>query len=216
MSKVVNVLKVILKVGAVIGLVVLVTYLLWNNRRLKKEHEKDQNIIKNYEQQYLGLGKDSVEEIPEAENEEIVEGIEYSTEEIQTIIQKVYSLEKRVEALEKGQQNSTTTVQSETAEETVKEVDVEESIKAYLSRKYPFDGNYYKEAGECQYYSDSFCTQKLDSKNLRFISQTTDYTSAENGVGINCVLTDNWQIVYSIQSPYLVTESEYDERFYQK
>ena len=215
MAKVVKVLKAILKVGAVIALALLVIYLLWNNRSLKKEREKDQNIIKNYEKQFFGA-EDTGEDIPEAEDEEIVEGIEYSTEEIQTIIQKVYSLEKRVEALEKGQQNSTTTVQSETAEETVKEVDVEESIKAYLSRKYPFNGTYYKEAGETQYYADTFCTQKLNSANLRFMSQTTDYTSAENGLSVICVLTDDWQIVYCTQSPYLVTEVEYDEINYQK
>lgn len=196
MREVVKILKKVGKVVIRIGIVILMIVLVFSNRSLKKENNKQKLIIKNYEQHYFGSEKD----ISELENDEM-----------ESLKQNIISLQKSVEELEKQKGKLTTQKQN-----VMSDVNVEESVKEYLTRKFPFDGNYYKEAGEAQYYKDIFCTKKIDSKNLRFMSQTTDYTSAENGLSVTCILTSDWQIIYCTESPYLVTEEKYQEINYQK
>lgn len=189
------------------GLLIAVVILFFNNISLRRENEKQNLIIKNYEEKYLGT--DGFISSTESEKIAIETESEHSKDQVGELREKINSIEKRVAILEQGDSKNV-------KPEKGKEVDISESIKAYLLRKFPFDGNFYKEEGNIQYYSDTFCTQKIDSKNLRFMSFATDYTSAENGLSITCVLTDDWKIVYCTQTPYLVTETEYNEIHYQK
>lgn len=87
-------------------------------------------------------------------------------------------------------------------------LDVEDNT--YLTVKFPYDGNLYKEAYDSvTFYSDPTCTEEID--DVIFMSPEIDTAQAKNGLGIYCLRLDSGEICYCTERPYLITEKKYNE-----
>ena len=87
-------------------------------------------------------------------------------------------------------------------------LDVEDNT--YLTVKFPYDGNFYKEAYDSvTFYSDPTCTEEINA--VIFMSPEIDTAQAKNGLGIYCLRLDSGEICYCTERPYLITEKKYNE-----